>query len=121
LGYFKEVEKHAFTLSHCWLKLKDYEKWKASFVLWYKDAKRTAEDNEQETPCEGGAYAKRPRGHKASKTDLRHEASGIALGNTLKSVFADRKKQVPRGMNKGVGTKRSICKASPTYKGRPLK
>jgi hypothetical protein len=39
---------------------------------------------------QGGAYAKRPRDHKASKTDLRHEASAIALGNTLKSVFADK-------------------------------
>jgi hypothetical protein len=52
--------------------------------------KRTAEDNDQDTPSEGGAYAKRPRGHKASKTDLRREASTIALGNTLKSVFADK-------------------------------
>jgi hypothetical protein len=84
------VEKHAFTLSHCWLKLKDYEKWKTSFLLWFKDGKRTAEDNDQETPSEGGAYAKRPRCHKASKTDLRREASAIALGNTLKSVFADK-------------------------------
>jgi hypothetical protein len=33
LAYFKEVEKHAFTLSHCWLKLKDFEKWKASFLF----------------------------------------------------------------------------------------
>jgi hypothetical protein len=32
----------------------------------------------------------RPRGHKASKTDLHREASSIALGNTLKSVFADK-------------------------------
>jgi hypothetical protein len=69
LGYFKEVEKHAFTLSYCWLKLKDYEKWKASFILWYKDGMQTAEDNEQETPGEGGAYAECPSGHKASKTD----------------------------------------------------
>jgi hypothetical protein len=90
LGYFKEVEKHAFILSHCWLKLKDYEKWKASFILSFKDGKRTAEDNEQETPDEGGAYAKCPKGHKASKTDLRREASALALGNTLKSVFADK-------------------------------
>jgi hypothetical protein len=67
LGYFKGMEKHAFTLSHCWLKL---------------------EDNEQETPGKGGAYVDRPRGHKASKTDLHHEASSIALGSTLKSVFA---------------------------------
>jgi hypothetical protein len=36
------------------------------------------------------AYAKCPRGHKASKTDLRREALTIALGNTLKSVFADK-------------------------------
>jgi hypothetical protein len=90
LGFFKEVEKHAFTLSHYWLKLKDYEKWKTSFLLWLKDGKRTAEDNEQDTPIEGGAYAKRPRGHKASKTDLHREASAIALGNTLKSVFTDK-------------------------------
>jgi hypothetical protein len=90
LDYFKEVEKHAFTLSHCWLKLKDYEKWKSSFVLWYKDGKRTVEDNEQESSGKGGAYADQPRGHRASKTDLRHEASSIALGNTLKSVFADK-------------------------------
>jgi hypothetical protein len=33
---------------------------------------------------------KHPRGHKASKTDLRREASALALGNTLKSVFADK-------------------------------
>jgi hypothetical protein len=50
LGFFKEVEKHAFALSHCRLKLKDYEKWKTSFLLWFKDEKRTAEDNEQDTP-----------------------------------------------------------------------
>jgi hypothetical protein len=90
LGYFKEVEKHAFTLSHCWLKLKDYEKWKASFILWFKDGKRTTEDNEEETPGEGGAYAKRSRGHKASKTDLHRKASALALGNTSKSVFVDK-------------------------------
>jgi hypothetical protein len=90
LGFFKEVEKHAFTLSHCWLKLKDYEKWKTRFLLWFKDGKRTTKDSDQETPSEGGAYAKRPRGHKASKTDLRRVASAIALGNTLKSVFADK-------------------------------
>jgi hypothetical protein len=90
LAYFKEVEKHAFTLSHCFLKLKYYEKWKTSFLLWFKDGKRTAKDNDQDTPSEGGAYAKRPRDHKASKTDLRREASAIALGNTLKSVATDK-------------------------------
>jgi hypothetical protein len=90
LGFFKEVENHAFTLSHCWLKLNDYEKWKTSFLLWFNDGKRTAEDNDQDTPSEGGTYVKRPRGYKTSKTDLHREASTIALENTLKSVFADK-------------------------------
>jgi hypothetical protein len=121
LAYFKEVEKHAFTLSHCWLKLKDFDKWKASFLLYFKNGKRTAEDNDQDTPSEGGAYAKRPRGHKASKTDLRREALAIALGNTLKSVFADKEEASARGMSKGAGTRRSTFKASPTYKEGPLK
>jgi hypothetical protein len=57
LAYFKEVEKHAFTLSHYWLKLKDFEKWKASFILWFKDGKRTTEDNDQHTPREGGVIS----------------------------------------------------------------
>jgi hypothetical protein len=79
-------------LSHCWLKLKDFPKWKDSFKLWYKDGKRTAEDNEDEdVPSKGGAYKDLPRGHKASKTDLRRQASSLALENTLKSVFTDKK------------------------------
>jgi hypothetical protein len=78
-------------LSHCWLKLKDFPKRKDSFKLWYKDGKRSAEGNEdEEVPGKGGAYKDRPRGHKASKTDLRRQASSIALENTLKSVFADK-------------------------------
>jgi hypothetical protein len=109
LGYFKEVEKHDFTLIHCWLKLKDYKKWMARFKLWYKDEKRTTEDNDdEETPDKGEAYKDRPRGHKESKTDLHHGASSIALGNTLKSVFADKEEASARGMNEGVGTRRSI-------------
>jgi hypothetical protein len=66
-------------------------KWKHSFKLWYKDGKRTTEDNEdEEVPGKGGAYKDRPRGHKARKTDLRRQASSLALGNTLKLVFADK-------------------------------
>jgi hypothetical protein len=78
-------------LIHCWLKLKDFPKWKDSFKLWYKVRKRTTEDNEDEdVPGKGGAYKDRPRGHKASKTNLRRKASFLALENTLKSVFADK-------------------------------
>jgi hypothetical protein len=58
-AYFKEVEKHAFTLSHCWLKPKDFDKWKKSFLLWFKNGKRTTEDNDQDTPSEGVIRLKR--------------------------------------------------------------
>jgi hypothetical protein len=88
LGYFKEVEKLPFTLRHYWLKFEDFPKWKESFKAWYKDGKRGAQDNEHE---EGPSKGKdRLRGHKASKTDLRHQALSIALENTLNSLFADK-------------------------------
>jgi hypothetical protein len=35
-------------LSHCWLKLKDFPKWKDNFNLSYKEGKWTTEDNEDE-------------------------------------------------------------------------
>jgi hypothetical protein len=44
LSHLKVVEKHPFTFSHYWLKLKDFLKWKDSFKLWYKDGKWTADD-----------------------------------------------------------------------------
>jgi hypothetical protein len=40
MEYFKEIEKHPFTLSHCWVKLKDYSKWQDSFAAWYKDGSK---------------------------------------------------------------------------------
>jgi hypothetical protein len=65
--------------------------WKDSFKLWYKDGKRIGEDNEdEEVPGKGGAYKDRPRSHKASKMDLRRQASSLALENTLKLVFTDK-------------------------------
>jgi hypothetical protein len=32
-------------LSHFWLKLKDYPKWKESFAAWYKDDNKRPEDS----------------------------------------------------------------------------
>jgi hypothetical protein len=50
----------------------------------------TTEDNKNEDILgKGGAYKDWLRGHKASKKDLRCQASFLVLENTLKSVFAD--------------------------------
>jgi hypothetical protein len=82
-------------LSHCFLKLKDFPKWKESFKAWYKNGKRSAEDSkDKEVPAKGVAYKDRSRGHKASKTDLHHQALSIALENTLNTgAIRSRKEQ----------------------------
>jgi hypothetical protein len=49
LGYFKEAEKHPFTLIHCWLKLKDYPKWTESFEAWYKDGGHSKRSTKEST------------------------------------------------------------------------
>jgi hypothetical protein len=36
LEFFKEVEKHTFTMIHYWVALKDYPKWQKSFSQWQK-------------------------------------------------------------------------------------
>jgi hypothetical protein len=64
-----------------------------------------------------------PRGKKEITPEARAAESKKRAARRViaKQKEKDRKKQVPRGMSKGVGTRRSTCKASPTYKGGPLK
>jgi hypothetical protein len=40
LEYFKKIEKHPFMLSHCWVKLKNYPKWKECFAAWHKHSSK---------------------------------------------------------------------------------
>jgi CRISPR/Cas system CSM-associated protein Csm4 (group 5 of RAMP superfamily) len=92
LGYFKTVDKHPFTLSHCCLKLKDFPKWQDIFKAWYKDGKKCPEDStiylEDDGSSKNKASKDQPRGHKAKKkADLRRQALSIAMENTLRMVF----------------------------------
>jgi hypothetical protein len=63
--------------------------------LWYKDGKRTTEKINKRlwARVEHTRTANWPRGHRASKTDLRHKASSIALRNTSKSVLDDKEEK----------------------------
>jgi hypothetical protein len=95
LAYFKEVKKHPFTLSHCWPKIKDYPKWQESFAAWYKDGSKKRSDDstidlEEGGPTKDGASKDGSRGHKASTTNLRQQASSIARENTLQTVFTEK-------------------------------
>jgi hypothetical protein len=63
-------------LRHCWLKLKDYPKWKERFSAWHNDgSKRRANDSwidlEEDGPSSDGPIKDRPKRDKAIKTDLR--------------------------------------------------
>jgi hypothetical protein len=92
LEYFKEVEKKSFTLSHCWMMLKYYPKWQASFGSYKKSQDgandSTAIDLEDGRPSNDGRTPW-PRGHKASRR-FEGEASFMALKNTLKAMMADK-------------------------------
>jgi hypothetical protein len=84
LEYFKEIEKHTFTLSHFWVKLKDYPRWKENVAAWHKDDfKRRADDLEidleEDGPSKDGPSKDQQGGHKANKIDLQRQASSIAM------------------------------------------
>lgn len=95
LDFFLEVEKHQFLFSHCWKKLKDFPKWQASYAI-YKREKAAGKHHPGETvDLDSGDSAKpirgdRPRGHKATKQDMKRDASALALESTLKAVLAEK-------------------------------
>jgi hypothetical protein len=86
-------------MSHCWLLLKDTKKWETSYTLWKKLDMAKKKDNGNsstddtidleydgqslgadatEEAC-GGGRAKRPADHKATMTDMHHQASSLAF------------------------------------------
>ena len=69
-----------FTLSHCWTKLKDEQKWK-DFV-----ASQSKDDNKDDVDI-----SERPRGHKNAKKEVRIDASSLAIQETLKGLITQKK------------------------------
>jgi hypothetical protein len=52
-------------------------------------------DVEEEGPT-NGAIPSRPRGHKATKDGLKHDASTLALSETLKAMMADKEEALAK-------------------------
>ena len=104
LEFFKAIyENKAFTLTHCWLKLKDCQKWKVSYALHLKTveaskkngngkAASSAIDVDATPGPSNGDRADRPRGHKAAKGDLKRDAQAHLFQESLKEIMTEKEK-----------------------------
>ena len=73
-------ENKPFTLSHCWLRLKDEKKWES----YVKSQTRQGAKKEEEEESE------RPRGHKNSKKEAKIDANSLAIQETLKGFITQK-------------------------------
>jgi hypothetical protein len=114
LDYFKVIHKKSFTMVHCWRELKECPKWTAGYEAYKKSLKNgggaasAVIDVEEEGPTKG-ALPSRPRGHKATKADLKPDASALALSKTLKAMMAEKEEALAKGDEKPRREKEVTC------------
>src|SRR4051812_18151623 len=72
-------DEKPFTLSHCWLVLKNQKKWK-EFVSSHK----------KEGAKEEVDISERPRGNKNSKKEAKLDANALAIQETLKGLITQK-------------------------------
>jgi hypothetical protein len=114
LEYFKSTYGNkSFTLSHCWIFLKDTKKWETSYTLWkkLKDGKKGNSnlstdgtiDLKYDGQCfgkpstdeaGGGGHAKRPVGNKATKINMNPQASSLAFQDTLRELMVKKEETI---------------------------
>ncbi|KAE8768384.1 Receptor-like protein kinase HSL1 [Hordeum vulgare] len=91
---FKARHKNKlFTLTHCWVLIKDCAKFKDQYNALKKKGGKKVVANE-------GDLLKRPRGKTNLKADERHDASSIALQGTLRNMMSQEEVRDDR-MSKG--------------------
>ena len=93
-AYFHQCYGTKFNLLHCWTMIKGCPKWDDLY-----NSLKNGGDGSKKRPSEaeleeGGSSsvnrAVRPRGHKTTKQDAKHEASSITLEETLKGLIAEK-------------------------------
>jgi hypothetical protein len=97
--------------------LKDTKKWETSYTLSRKleDVNKKGNGNSSidgtidlkydgqnlgvpsTEEAGGGGRAKRPVGHKATKTDMHRQASSLAFQDTLRELMIKKEEAIPRG------------------------
>jgi hypothetical protein len=99
LDWYKSVNgEKTFAFPHCWKILTGTPKFQEGYdgYMATLTGNRTAKDAtiidlDGGQPCGSSASrASRPRGHKATKADLKRDASSMLLFGTLKELHADR-------------------------------
>jgi hypothetical protein len=134
LEHFKAAyDNKAFTLSHCWIVVKDSKKWEDSFAIWQELEKKKGKGNrnastgdvidlDAQEPCLGNpegeglaapSWKRRPPGHKATKADIAWQAGSLAFQETFKELMvkkeeATAEREERRRRDKEATTKRFI-------------
>jgi hypothetical protein len=93
----RAYEGKSYNLVNCWRVLKDFEKWK----LTYKSFKKTLNNGKapafvdiEEEDNDKPTLPKRPRGHKATTSDIKKDAAALALSETFKGWMADKEEAI---------------------------
>jgi hypothetical protein len=105
-------DNKAFTLSYCWIIVKDSKKWEDSFALWQKLEKKKGKGNastgdiidlDAQEPCIGNREGegltsarrkRRPPGHKATKANIARQAGSFAFQDTLKELVVKKEEAI---------------------------
>jgi hypothetical protein len=118
LEHFKAAyDNKAFTLSHCWIVIKDSKKWEDSFVVWQElEEKKKEKGNDyvstdgvinldDKGECLGNpkgeglasvGWARWPAGHMATKYNISHQAGSLAFQETFKELMVKKKEAIGR-------------------------
>ncbi|KAK1660770.1 hypothetical protein QYE76_048929 [Lolium multiflorum] len=92
LEKFKATHKKGFHMVHCWDKRKSTQKWQTSFAAYDEAVKNVTTPvvvDDEDDDHGRQALLPRPRGHKATKTDLAWEAAVLAFTQSLEKLMTE--------------------------------
>ena len=96
MDFFKKVYKTKFNLVHCWEMIKGCPKWIELYNSLKKGSKKRANEDGEEVQLgqdENGRVV-RPRGHKATAQDAKHEEAAAKLEATLKGLLENKESSI---------------------------
>jgi hypothetical protein len=99
---------------HCWRAVKNSREWWLGYEAYKISIKNGRAhvavdlDDEEEAPGKG-SLPSWPRGHKATKTDLKRDASALALIETLKTMMVEKEEAILRREEKRRREKEAAC------------
>ncbi|XBI38573.1 hypothetical protein VPH35_123553 [Triticum aestivum] len=86
-GFKPRHKDKSFTLTHCWVLIKDRPKFKDQ----YNARRKKRGEKAAAAEADAGDVLKRPRGKTSSKSDEKRDASSMALQGTLEDMMSQKK------------------------------